>query len=149
MNKKTNKTAHVLKLLTNHDETLIENPMLNEEFKDEMIHSRSPIVQKEQNKPSSHTTKSPDTTKLQEVNIISELVQENLTAVLERFRCCTCDICKTEITITALNEIPPKYARVNNGSFELVEKLKKQHVSEVVNSLVKIVIQSKRTPYHK
>lgn len=139
MTKKTNKTAHVLKLLTNADESIKENPILNEEFKDEMIHSRS----------ASEKKIVPDVPKAIEINIISELVQENLPAVLERFRCCSCQICSAEITVAALNQIPPQYAYATNGSFDEVNKLKDKFRAGVVSTLVKLAIQLKNNPIHK
>ena len=139
MTKKTNKTAHVLKLLTNSDESIKENPILNEEFKDEMIHSRS----------ASEKKNDPDVPKAIEMNIIAELVQENLPAVLERFRCCSCQICRAEITVAALNQISPQYAYATNGSYNEVNKLKDKYRAGVVSTLVKLAIQLKNNPIHK
>ncbi len=148
MNKKTNKTAHVLKLLTNNDEAIRENPILNEEFKDEMIHRRPHEEKKAEIKPvaKSETLSVP---KAVGINIISELVSENLLPVLERFRCCTCEICKAEITVAALNQIPPQYAYLTNGSFDEVNALKEANRPKVVPVLIKLAIQLKNKPIHK
>lgn len=148
MNKKTNKTAHVLKLLTNVEEPINENPILNAEFKDEMIHSRTAINNPTVNvqKPSSVDSNVP---KAVGINIISELVQENLPIVLERFRCCSCEICKAELTVAALNQIPPQYAYVTNKSFDEVNSLKGKYKGSVINVLVKLVINIKSNPIHK
>jgi len=148
LTKKTNKTAHVLRLLTNSEETTKENPILNAEFKDEMIHSRNNIDKKpapEQPKKAENTTPP----KAIGVNIISELVQENLPSILERFRCCSCDLCKAEITISALNQIPPQYAYIKNGSDAEVNKLKEKNKAKVVSALVKLTFHLKNNPIHK
>ncbi len=142
MNKKTNKTAHVLKLLTNSDEQGLENPILNEEFKDEVIHKRTPAQKAE---PPQKPVEKPAAIK---VNIISELVSENQQAVAERFRCCTCDICMAELTVSVLNELPPKYAYVRDGSYDEVESLKKKYKAEVVSVLVKHALKLKNNPAH-
>lgn len=144
MNKKTNKTAHVLKLLANTDALTKENPILNEEFKDEMILNR-------------HTQKSEDVSEKQEdinvpktvsVNIISDLIQENLITVLERFRCCTCEKCMKYISLEALNQIQPKYVSTEDVSEEEISELKEKHKTSVVSVLLKIALQIKSNPIH-
>jgi len=148
MNRKTNKTAHVLKLLTNVDDSVKENPLLNEEFKDEMIHSRTAINKTPATK-SMQTVDNSNMPKAVGINIISELVQENLPSVLERFRCCSCEICKAELTVAALNQIPPQYAYITNNSYDDVNKLKDKYKARVVSVLLKLTIQLKNNPIHK
>jgi hypothetical protein len=143
MNKKSNKTASVMKLLTNGPEAGVANPILNEEFKDERIHSRG--VQPKNEQPVSGIA---EPQKAVRINIISELVAENQQEVAERFRCCTCDICMAELTVSVLNELSPKYAYVRNGSYDEVESLKEKHKKEVMCVLVKHAIKLKNNPAH-
>lgn len=149
MNKKTNKTAHVLKLLTNAGDG-IENPIMNEDFKEEVIHVRS----KPQSVAAEDTATEPSlpptpVVDAATINVISELVYELLPSILERFRCCTCDICKAEIAIEALNQMSPKYVRITNeNSFSEVEVLKEKYRKEVTSNLVKNVIAHKRDSAH-
>lgn len=145
MNKKTNKTAHVLKLLANTDSAIKENPILNEEFKDEIILNR-------------HATKDEETDEVQEdiiypktvgINIISELIQENLLTVLERFRCCTCEKCMKYISIEALNHLQPKYVSAEDANEQEILNLKEKYKSSVVTVILKIALQIKSNPIHK
>lgn len=145
MNKKTNKTAHVLKLLTNSEATIKENPILNEEFKDEMILNR-------------HTHKDEEFDEAQEniilpktvgINIISDLIDENLVTVLERFRCCTCEKCKKYISIEALNQLQPKYVSAEDVNDKEISNLKEKYKTSVVTVLLKIALQIKSNPIHK
>ena len=93
MNKKTNKTAHVLKLLAGSEVSTKENPILNNEFKDEMILNRR-NSEKNQNGEKAITYAEQKDIKPERKNIVLELIEENLSTVLERFRCCDCEICK-------------------------------------------------------
>ncbi len=145
MNKKTNKTAHVLRLLANSDATIKENPILNEEFKDEMILNR-------------HTHKGEELDQAQEniilpktvgINIVSDLIEENLLTVLERFRCCTCEKCMKYISIEALNQLQPKYVSAEDVSEQEISSLKEKYKTSVVTVLLKIALQIKSNPIHK
>ena len=146
MSKKTNKTAHVLKLLSNTAEGTIGNPILNDEFKDEVIHVRS---------RTSSTAKKAEIPPVNDastgvrVNIIADLVSENQEAIAARFKCCNCDVCMAELTVSVLNDIHPKYAYIKDGSLAEVEDLKKQFRAEVISSLVKHTIKLKSKPIHE
>lgn len=147
MNKKTNKTAHVLKLLTNSEFSTKENPILNEEFKDEMILNRSGSDRKTEKNDTVKNNQTQQANSLG-INIISEIIQENLPTVLERFRCCNCEKCRTHIAFTALNQIPPQYANTNDKNSSEVMRLKQKYKNGVVTVLVKIALQIKNNPIH-
>ena len=147
MNKKTNKTAHVLKLLTNSEFSAKENPILNEEFKDERILNRNSSDKKIEKVDTINNNQTQQSNPVG-INIISELIQENLPTVLERFRCCGCEMCRTHITFTALNQIPPQYAYANDKNSSEVTKLKQKYKNSVVTVLVKIALQIKNNPIH-
>lgn len=145
MNKKTNKTAHVLKLLTNTEGVVKENPILNEDFKDEMILNRNSSQKSEQKSEAIENIKPQKT---MEVNIVSELIEENLEEILKRFRCCDCEKCKSYISVEALNQIPPKYALDNGNNAKEIEKIKESYKSNVISVLVKIALKLKNSPIH-
>ena len=142
MGRKTNKTAHVLRLLATNEFDKKENPILNEEFKEEVIlHKKNieiPEVVEEISLP-----------KAVGINIISEIIDENLDAVLNRFRCCNCEKCKEEIIIAALNFIEPKYVSNKTTEPEDLEVMKIKYKSGVVSVLVKYAIQLKNNPIHE
>lgn len=141
MSRKTNKTAHVLRLLATNEFDKKENPILNEEFKDEMI---------------LHKNAEPEITKSQEIeipksigiNIISELIEENIDAVLDRFRCCNCEKCKEEITLSALNYIHPQYVASESVKTDEAMEIKEKYRSSVVSVLVKYALALKNNPIH-
>lgn len=145
MNKKTNKTAHVLKLLANTEGVVRENPILNEDFKDEMILNRNSSQKTEVKTESEENKKTPKRT---EVNIVSELIEENLVAILERFRCCDCEKCQSYISVEALNQIPPKYILDNGQNAEEIQEIKEGYKSNVISVLVKIALKVKNSPIH-
>ena len=95
MTRKTNKTAPLLRLLTRSETGDITNPIMNEDFKQGVIYVRTmePVIEK------------PEAV---EINIISELISEWLPQTIKRFNGCDCAVCRAEITVSALNEIPPR-----------------------------------------
>ena len=139
MGKKTNKTEHVLKLLTGYSNNEVENPILNEDFKNEKIHSRH-------NSDESYEPKNiPINVK---VDVLKELVKENIDSVIERFNICGCDECKNEIIINSLREITPVYIDVVNNNYEEVKKQKNIYRQKVVTNLVKNAIKLKTNNVH-
>ena len=112
-NRKSSKTAHVLKLLTNSSDNV--NPIINDGFKEEVILSRaSSKASNEQN----------DESKPVAVNVISELVYEIMPEVLARFNCCTCDVCQAEISIKAMDELGAQYIPIiNEDSYQHLDHI--------------------------
>ncbi|MEG0614712.1 MAG: late competence development ComFB family protein [Oscillospiraceae bacterium] len=144
MNRKTNKTAQVLRLLTKTESDSIENPLMNDEFKEEVIHIRN-------NRTTKPAEKAETPIKAETgINVVSELVQEWLPQTLKRFNCCDCDLCKAEMMVEAMNKIPPKYVFVRSEKdFEKLAKIKEQYKQQVINALVRITIRSKNHPVHE
>ncbi len=151
MSRKTNKTAPLLRLISGNDENGIENPIINEEFKEDVIHVRTPNLRDRQtkNSVSENSVKKPAETKIVGINVVSELVQEWLAESIHRFNICECDVCKAEITVEALNRIPPKYIYIDSKTnYDEVRKIKEKCKSEVIMTLVKIAISRKNLPKH-
>ncbi len=145
MNRKTNKTAHVLRLLASADGVIKGNPILDEDFKDEMI-----LHRKTNDKPSVDEQEDVEIVlpKAIGVNIVSDLIEENLTSVLDRFRCCDCDKCRKQIMLTALNQIQPQYVDAETVDAEEIKNLKDRYKTSVVTVLVKVALQIKSNPIH-
>lgn len=138
MSKKTNKTEHVLNLLTGHNSE-VSNPLLNEEFKHEMIHTRN---------NDENLQKVPVAKKNIKVDILEELVKENIDSVIERFNICDCDECKKEITINTLRDTKPVYVDIVNNDYKEVNTQKEIYKNKVISKLVKSAIRIKTNPIH-
>lgn len=130
MNRKTNKTAPLLRLLTRSETGVITNPIMNEDFKQGVIYVRTtePVIEK------------PEAV---EINIISELIGEWLPQTIKRFNGCDCAVCRAEITVSALNEIPPRYVRISDETdFDEIKALKEELRPSVISTLVKLVLRN-------
>lgn len=128
MNRKTNKTAPLLRLLTRNDAGAITNPIINEEFKEGVILMRT----REEKKPD-----------IVDINIISELVGEWLPVTIKRFNGCDCAVCRADLTVAALNEIPPKYVRISDETdFAEIDRIKEEYRVQVIDTLVKLVLRN-------
>lgn len=155
MEHKSNKTGPLLKMLTKAESGSTQNPIMNEEFKEEMIHARKNGISAKKMTPEEVRevkvvgTARPITKTTGGINIVSELVQEWLPETLSRFRCCNCDICRAEITVAALNAIPPKYVVIEKEEdFSTVEAMKDKYRPKVIRTLVKLAILEKTAPRH-
>ncbi|MCX7657579.1 MAG: late competence development ComFB family protein [Oscillospiraceae bacterium] len=126
--KKTNKTSSVMKLISKGKGAA--NPIIDEKFKEEIILAKD----------------KPDTSKNETgINIIEELVQEWLPETMKRFNCPDSDIWKAEITVKALNILPPKYVPVNGAKdYANIQNMKEKYKKQVINTLVKLAISSKK-----
>lgn len=136
--RKSSKTAHVLKLLTNSSDNV--NPIINDGFKEEVIHSRT-------------TTKADDEPNNESrpvaVNVISELVYEIMPDVLSRFNCCTCDVCQAEISIKAMDELGTQYIPiVNDESLQNLNQIKDEKRPIVTRKLVSLAFEYRNMTKH-
>ena len=132
MNRKTNKTAPLLRLLTRSDDGAIINPIIDDNFKEGVIYLRSNVNNPVEEKP-----------EVVEINIISELISEWLPQTKKRFNSCDCALCRADITVAALNEIPAKYVRISDETdFKEIEALKEKYRAQVISTLVKLVLRN-------
>ena len=130
MTRKTNKTAPLLRLLTRSETGDITNPIMNEDFKQGVIYVRTaePVIEK------------PEAV---EINIVSELIGEWLPQTIKRFNGCDCAVCRAEITVSALNGIPPRYVRISDETdFDEIKALKEELRPSVISTLVKLVLRN-------
>ena len=134
-------------MLARAENDIIENPIINEEFKEEVIHVREVKPKKKANtgdEPTEHNHVSKNEVG---INIVAELVQEWLPETIKRFNCGDSEICLAELTVEALNKIPPKYVYIKNEKdFANVKVIKEKYKSEVISTLVQLAIKSKSNP---
>lgn len=138
LSKRTNKTVHVLNLIARNRPD-IENPIINEEFKEEVIlirdtlknSAQSPVRADSSSRPSGEVG----------INAVEELVQEWLPETLRRFRREDSDLYRAEITVQALNAIPPQYVYIRGEKdFAELQKIKDAYKHQVIDTLVRLVL---------
>ncbi|GHV49656.1 hypothetical protein FACS189499_10670 [Clostridia bacterium] len=87
---------------------------------------------------------------IQMVSVPFLLINEQLGTIMDRFSICWCDECCKEITIRALEMLPPQYVRVERKSDEdLVNELVKANRQSVIQVLTKICITAKGKNFHR
>ena len=135
MDRRTNKTASVMRLLTGSGTAA--NPMLDEEFKKEVIVPREKELLRNNGREVV-------------INITSELISKWLPEALKRFGCCCCDLCLAEASVEAFDRIPPLEIRIKSDKdLKKAEKLKADNLSKVMMTLVQIAVERKKLKKHK
>ncbi|HCC02240.1 MAG TPA: hypothetical protein DHW78_01520 [Ruminococcaceae bacterium] len=80
------------------------------------------------------------------INLMEEVVMQHLDDTIEKFNCCRCDQCRSDIIAITLNELPPKYVV---GDPKHAKELAKQvSTKEVLSALVRAVIKVRSHPRH-
>lgn len=83
------------------------------------------------------------------VNVVFLLINEQLSAIMERFNCCTCDECAAAVTTETLARVKPIFVTVRRKSdAEEVNKIAAIHRSEVISAVTKAVITRKSICSH-
>lgn len=77
-------------------------------------------------------------------------VLQHLDSVLEKYPdCCTCDHCKQDIAIIALNHLPPRYVSTEKGCvFAKLDAMSLEAKIEIVEEIAKAVEIVKKNPHH-
>ncbi len=145
MNKQSNKTAHVMKLLSAGAEGGLENPILNNEFKEEKILNRLGNKIEKENDVKQEKAEQKKTI---QVNITAEIINENIGEAMRRFNCCDCDLCKAEVISNTLEGIETTYANVLEDNFKKINEIKDKHRSSIVALLIRNIIKLKTNPIH-
>lgn len=135
---KTHKTPQLMKLLTGGSQVL--NPILDENFKDEIIRSReNPVPVKPVAANDGGT----------EINITSELISQWLPLVMKRFNVCTCGRCAAEATVEAFDNIRPIIIKVKSDvDLQRAQDMKLEKEQSVLMQLIRIIIPRKKLPRH-
>jgi competence protein ComFB len=82
-------------------------------------------------------------------NYMENCVADLIDSVLERMDCCTCDICKADITAIALNSLPPKYVVTQKGKlYTKIYALQNQFEVDTISAITKAAVIVSRNPRH-
>lgn len=139
---KTNKTNAVLNLLNRS--AAEKNPILDDKFKEQNI-----IAEQIEQEAKNQTAPRPAYTAGVEINVISELISELMPAVLKRFNCCTCDLCKAEVSVEALTRLTSVKVTIRTeNDMKAAEQLKTRHRRQVIDELIRIVLDRRKLPKH-
>ena len=76
---------------------------------------------------------------------ISEIIDQNISIVLQRFNCCTCHLCKEYISRNVLNSIDSEGLFAGNSNSE---NFKKEIRAFAIRNLLKNTINLKNNPIH-
>lgn len=139
---KTNKTNAVLNLLNRS--AAEKNPILDDKFKEQNI-----IAEQIEREVKQQPAARPTYTAGVEINVISELISELMPAVLKRFNCCTCDLCKAEMSVEALTRLTSVKVTIRTeNDMKAAEELKSRHRRQVIDELIRIVLDRRKLPKH-
>ncbi|MDD3289475.1 MAG: late competence development ComFB family protein [Eubacteriales bacterium] len=178
MAKKSNKTEHVLSLITKGDEQPeIENAdtaamaqqepevdiLINDSQEKELRIERKLTVEIEPDvliKPSEKeekpTVKAPEIKagnkedkRAYLINLTERLVTEMVDDVMEKTNVCTCAVCKNDVLALALNSLTQHYVTSDAGKqYIQLDIYKKQHETDVLAALIKACVRVKASPKH-
>lgn len=79
-------------------------------------------------------------------NINEFLVEELADSVIKKFNACTCEQCRKDIVLTALNHIPAQYTYLIDQ--QLHQFLQQADHKPIYNGLIKAVLQIRANPNH-
>lgn len=82
-------------------------------------------------------------------NYMEECVDDIIDGVLVELGCCTCDICRSDISAITLNMLPVKYVVTeNNLLFEKIDLLKLEYETEIIAAITKAAYVVMANPHH-
>ncbi len=83
------------------------------------------------------------------VNIPFLLINEQVGSIMERFHCCTCDICISAVTAECLKNLPERVVRAKRKSdADEVNRTAAEMRSEAIRVITKAVMFVKSNPRH-
>ncbi len=84
-------------------------------------------------------------------NYMEDYVVSKLDEVLAQYpNCCSCDTCKRDIAILALNHLPPKYVSTEKGQiFARVESMGSQYEIETIKQIAAAIAKVQAHPHHE
>ncbi|MGI6727467.1 MAG: late competence development ComFB family protein [Anaerovoracaceae bacterium] len=163
MAKKSNKTEHVLKLITKDEELLeniktetnqkedakIEETMGKEDVKEvketEKIEESEEIQKKQKDE-----TNGTDDKQVFLINLTEKIASERVAEVMEKMNVCNCPICTNDVLALALNSLKHNYVTTDMGrQFLQLEIYKKQYETDVLAALTKACVRVKASPKHE
>ena len=82
-------------------------------------------------------------------NIMEDLVEDALDAMVGQIEFCNCEMCRADIVALALNHLPPKYAVSPCGiGYSKVMSLQYQHQADIQQALIKAILLVNEHPRH-
>lgn len=84
-------------------------------------------------------------------NRMEDVVINTLDTILKKYpNCCTCEQCKKDIVVFALNHLPPKYVSTHKGDvFVRLEETYTDNTIKVIEEIIKAIELVSRHPNHK
>jgi hypothetical protein len=80
------------------------------------------------------------------INIYEKMVDQRIDDALKKFNCCSCSLCKQEVTMNALNNLQPKYIIVAKHDIEKI--MQNMDYSDVTQAIMKAILKVKANPHH-
>lgn len=176
MARKSNKTEHVLKLITKDEEALesftdkehqkVEVSIKPEEEKELKIETKLKIeiepeieIKPKEVPEKKVTVNIPDKSDSAEsafieknehlVNLAEILAVEKVALVMSRMNVCSCPICVNDVLALALNSLPTKYVTTDAGKqYIQLDVYKKQFETDILAALTKACVRVKASPRH-
>ncbi|MCM1525076.1 MAG: hypothetical protein NC120_11530 [Ruminococcus sp.] len=137
-NHKSHKTPQLMKMLTGG--ARVSNPLLDEEFKEEIIRSQNDPIPVKPSKGADGRV---------EINITSELISQWVPVTIKRFHLCSCDRCSAELTVAAFDNIRPIIVNVKDDvDIQRAQALKAQREREILMQIIRIAVGRKKLPRH-
>jgi competence protein ComFB len=82
-------------------------------------------------------------------NLMETLVEMKLDETIDKFDCCKCEQCRTDIASYALNRLPPKYVATYEGSvYSKLDTLSLQYETDMLTALLQGAQIVKNHPRH-
>lgn len=83
------------------------------------------------------------------IDVNEIILEENLEKALKRFNTCGCETCRAKISELVLRAVPIKIVTVPESKInETLDKYRDYTTKEISNTIVKIIMQNKRKPFH-
>lgn len=153
MAKKTNKTEHVLKLISKEEDgEEVSFEIEEKELGPPAIPSpkAEKVVPTEAKVEPTEAKVAPTEEKPLLINVSEVLVHDKLREIMERMNVCMCATCANDIAALSLNTLPPKYITTVAGKqFAQLSIYKKQYETDVISAITKACVRVKAGPRHK
>lgn len=82
-------------------------------------------------------------------NLMEDIVERKLTAMLPQLGCCDCDICRTDILCYSLNRLHPKYVATTQGELlSRIDSLSSTFDIAVITEITNAAEVVKKHPRH-
>ena len=84
-------------------------------------------------------------------NYMEDMVFEKMDKILKKYpNCCSCEQCKKDIAVLALNHLPPKYVSTDKGDvFTRLEETQIDNSIKVIEAIVRAIEIVSSHPHHK